>query len=536
MVRAERARRSLYEFVKQAWSILEPAMPFRDGWHVRVLCEHLEAVSRGEIKRLLINVPPGHAKSLIVSVFWPAWIWANNPAWRGLFSAYASELAIRDSIKTRQVIESVWYQRNFARPIERPESEWWSLSGDQNVKGHFTNTRTGARLSLSVGSKATGFRGNATVCDDPLNLMDAASKLKRDEAIYWWDKSMSSRLNDMAHDVRVMIMQRLHEDDPAGFILRQLGYEHVCLPSEYEPKRRSITFVTKTLHASGCPGRGAAYTYESISPETGDVETLTAHQDCTCEKRREKFWEDPRTVEGELLFPELFPASVLAEAKKILAGSGYAGQHQQRPAPDDGNRFKKGWWRFWKHDGDPDVQARPEKCYPGPARVLPQMHRMSLSLDATFKDTDGTDYVVIQCWGANGADRYLMDQARGRWSFTETCAQLLRMAAKWPHARRRLVEDKANGSAVINALKSKLAGLIEVNPEGGKESRAAACQPEVESGNVYLPDGHSLLDEFITEWAVFPNGSNDDQVDAGTQCLNDFAGRSGGRTRGLANL
>jgi predicted phage terminase large subunit-like protein len=216
--------------------------------------------------------------------------------------------------------------------------------------------------------------------------------------------------------------------------------------------------------------------------------------------------------------------SVAQDARKILQGSGYAGQHQQRPAPDDGNRFKKAWWRFWKADGMPDVQERPEKCYAGPARVLPTLHRIIISLDATFKDTDGTDFVVFQVWGTHFADRFLLDQSRARRSFTATLVEFKRLCVKWPHARRKLVEDKANGSAVIDTLKSKIAGIIAVNPEGGKESRAAAVSPEIESGNTYLPDGAPWLDDFVTEFAVFPNGSNDDQVDAASQALLDLSG------------
>lgn len=542
LVKAEKARRSLYEFVRQAWSVVEPAQPFIDNWHIRAICEHLEAVTRGEIHYLLINVPPGHAKSLLVCVFWPAWVWINRPAWRGLFGSYSSDLSLRDSVKCRALIESPWYRLRFSDPVGEGQtligSPSWELSGDQNVKSYFTNTTTGARLALSVGGKATGFRGNTIVVDDPLNAQDAMSKLKRDEAIFWWDKVMSSRLNDLAHDSRVIIMQRLHEDDLSGHVLDQPGdvrYEHLCLPSEFETARRARTYVEKKEHVPGCPGRGAPRVYDSVHPVTGEVETLTVYGDCPCKTRKELFWIDPRTQEGELLFPELFPKKVLDEMKVPLGSAGYAGQHQQRPAPEDGERFKRSWWRFWKPDGlAPNEQCpRPRKCYEGPARALPTIHQTVISLDCSFKDTDGTDYVVFQVWGTNKADRFLLDQVRGRLSFTATIQQFRLLCAKYPTAYKKLVEDKANGSAVIDTLTREIPGIVAVNPEGGKEARAAAIQPQVESGNVFLPEGAPWLEAFIDELASFPLGKNDDQVDAMSQALLDLAG-SVGMTRAIA--
>lgn len=149
MVRAEKARRSLHEFVRQAWPVVEPATSFIDNWHVGAICEHLEAVTRGEITRLLINIAPGLAKSLLVAVLWPAWIWPHRPSWRGLFSSYAYELAERDSVRCRSLIRSDWYQQFM-------EAGGWSIVSDQDTKGHFANTASGFRFSTSVSATATG--------------------------------------------------------------------------------------------------------------------------------------------------------------------------------------------------------------------------------------------------------------------------------------------------------------------------------------------------------------------------------------------
>lgn len=472
--RAARATESLAEFIRRGWPVLEPGTPLVWNWHLDAICLHLEAASDGRIRRLLVNVPPGHMKSLIVSVFWPAWRWLREPGWRGLFSSYAMELAIRDSVRCRDLVRSDWYRETF-----RPE---WELKGDQNVKSYFENSRRGFRFSMSVGGRATGFRGDTVVCDDPLNAKEQHSEAARKECLVWWDRVMSSRLNDQRTGTRVIIMQRLHEGDLAGHVLARGGYEHLCLPTEWEPERKDAS-------RDGIPG------------VTGIG------------------WRDPRREPGELLFPALFPAAVVEEAKRDLGARDFAGQHQQRPAPAGGALFQRHWWRFYTR--------RPER-----------LEETVQSWDMAFKDTDGSDFVVGQVWGRAGADKYLLDQVRARLDFPATVQAVLALSEKWPGARKKLVEDKANGPAVIAALKGKLAGLVPVLPEGGKEARAHAVSPEIEAGNVYLPapepdpeTGYrppEWIGAFLEEAAAFPHGAHDDQVDAMTQALNRLAG---GRSR-----
>jgi predicted phage terminase large subunit-like protein len=494
---AEAARRSLAEFVRQAWPIVEPADPYQHNWHVDAVCAHLEAVARGQIRKLVINIPPGHLKSTLVSVCWPAWVWTWRPEWRGLFSSYAQDLAVRDAVKSRTLMDSDWYQRAFILGRGARGGPLWKFSDDMNRKDLFTNSASGMRMSLSVGSKATGFRGNAVVVDDPLNAKDAPSKLARDEVIYWWDKSMSNRINRPDEDAHVIIMQRLHEDDLAGHALRGGGYEHLRLPSEFDSRRRSVTYYRRA------PG---------AEPE--------------------ELHRDPRQVDGELLFPARFGARYLAEQRASLGSEGYAGQHDQDPAPPSGGMFKVGWWRFWRHEGsgtgevagtsvalDAATHPRPPECDPRPARVIPDRVSLVGSIDAAFKGTDTSDFVVIGVWAVAGAERYLLDLARGRWDYVATKRELLRMAAKWSKCLRWLVEDKANGSAIISELQGQVLGILAVNPEGGKEARAAAVTPLVEAGQVFLPEGAPWVREFVGECALFPRGKNDDQVDMMSQAL-----------------
>src|ERR1700676_2745578 len=258
---AERAVRSLREFVRQAWIVVEPSTPFVPGFHIDAIVEHLEAVTRGEIRNLLINVPPRHMKSLLVSVLWPAWEWIQHPERRWLFSSYAASLSIRDSIKCRTLIESPWYQTNWG--------DRFSLTGDQNAKARFENDRTGYRLATSVGGAATGEGGDRIVCDDPHNVQEAESDAVRQGTLDWWDVVMSTRLNDPRTAVKVIVMQRCHERDLSGHVLEQGGWEHLCLPAEYD---------------------GTVF-QSSIG------------------------WSDPREQAGELLWPERFGRAEIVDLK-----------------------------------------------------------------------------------------------------------------------------------------------------------------------------------------------------------------------------
>ncbi len=296
-INRELATRMFREFVRQAWPVVEPATPFVPGWHIDAIIEHLEAMSRGQIRNLLINVPPRHMKSLLVSVFWPAWEWILFPERRWLYSSYAAQLSIRDSVKCRRLIESPWYQKNWGKVF--------ALTSDQNTKGRFDNNRSGYRLATSVGGAATGEGGDRIVCDDPHNVQEAESDAIRKATVDWWDVVISTRVNDPKTAVKLVVMQRCHQQDLSGHLLEQGGWEHLCLPAEYEG-----------------PGR-----VTSIG------------------------WSDPRTVHGELLWPERFGPNEIESLKISLGSYAAAGQLQQRPSPSGGGLIKRHWFRYWQPRG-----------------------------------------------------------------------------------------------------------------------------------------------------------------------------------------
>lgn len=471
----------LHEYVRNAWPTVE-RRPFVDNWHIGVITEHLEAVTNGEIANLIINIPPRHTKSLIVSVFWPSWEWTFQPWIQWLFSSYAEKLSKRDSLRMRRLIWSPWYQRRWGHVYQ--------ITSDQREKMRYETTAGGYRIATSVGGAGTGEGGDRVVVDDPHKAGAIESDAKREDATDWWDNEMSTRLNDPKTGGRVIIMQRLHDADLTGHVLKQGGYIHVRIPARYEPKPYS--------YVGGTP-----------KPPEDPVE-----------------WSDPRTEPGEPLNPGRFGEEELAEIELRLGSYMTASQLQQRPTPAAGGIIKRHWWRFWKpqHSDLPDVTVSlPDGSHMAAVTLsIPvKVDKVIQSWDMSFKDKRDSSYVVGQVWGAKGADRYLLDQAREHAEFIRTLEMFRGLNKRWPQTQEKLVEDKANGPAIISTLHSEIGGIIPIEPDGDKAARLRAVSPQVESGNCYLP--HPALApwvwDFIEELAAAPLGDYDDQADGFSQAL-----------------
>ena len=470
--KAEQCRRSLKQFLQTAWPIIEPS-PLVWGLHVDAVCEHLEAVTRGDIQNLLITIPPRHGKSTIVSVAWPCWEWITCPELRWLFASYAESLAIRDNVRSRRLIQSAWYQRHWSHVFQ--------FAGDQNQKGRIETDRAGHRIAVGTGGSATGEGGDRLVIDDPHNLAEVESSAVRKGTLEWFDTVWSTRANDPKTTARIIIMQRSHCDDLAAHVLEQGGWEYLSLPAEFEGDNR-VTSIG---------------------------------------------WSDPRTEMGQLLWPEQLGPTEIAVSKRVLGSYAYSAQFQQRPSPAGGGIIKRHWFRYWQPKGMnlPPVTVRLadgslQQIYP---IDLPDDFDNELeSWDLAFKDLSTSDFVAGGVWAAKKADRFLLDQVRERLSFPRTLEAVKSLRAKWPRAYQILIEEAANGAAVIATLRHEVSGIVAVHPAGGKIARAQAVSPQIESCNVYLP--HPALvpwvDAFIEECAVFPNGKHDDQVDQMSQALN----------------
>lgn len=284
---------SLSEYIQAGWPVLEPATELVWSWHNEAIAEHLEAISAGQIQKLIINIPPGMMKSLEVAVFWPTWEWTRRPYKRFLTASHAQSLATRDALKSRRLIQSEWYQRHWGHRFR--------LTGDQNQKTRYENDLTGYRVATYVDG-GTGERGDYRILDDPHNARQVHSETQREGAITWLKETWASRINDPKTSAEVVIMQRLHERDASGYLLEEIGgYAHLMLPMRFEENRRCVTSLG---------------------------------------------FMDPRTKEGELLCPARYDEAAVREKEKELASYGTAGQLQQDPKPRKGGLFEADWFKI----------------------------------------------------------------------------------------------------------------------------------------------------------------------------------------------
>jgi predicted phage terminase large subunit-like protein len=458
------AESSLHHFVKQAWRQVEPK-EFVDGWHLQAICEHLEAVTMGQIRNLIINIPPRHTKSLTVSVMWPAWVWIRNPAFRWMFTSYAQRLSVRDSVKCRRVLQSPWYQKNWGSR--------YALTGDQNAKERYDTDKGGYRLATSVDGVATGEGGDALVADDPHNVREVESQLQRERVHEWWDSAMSTRRDDPKKSSRIIIMQRSHADDLTGHVEERLGgdYEFLVLPAEYDPITSRSTVIG---------------------------------------------FHDPRESSGELLWPERFGEDEILDQKNNLGSHQFAAQFNQRPSLPEGSIFKRHWFRFYPQPPPVLAEEMEFLCQSwdmafkdtrssdfvvgqvwgikGANRYLLDQIRDRLSFTETLKAVR----MLTSRWPKATA-KYVEEKANGA-AVIDT------------------LRNEIEGLIAINPTESKESRAFAVTPEC---EAGNVWLPE--------PKLAPWVDAFIETLAQFPKGQYDDEVDAFTQALKQLKRRTENR-------
>mgnify|MGYP001158973349 CR=1 FL=1 len=453
-IEREACRRSLVEFVKSAWRVLEPGQPYVHGWHVDAIAEHLQAITDGQINRLLINVPPGTMKSMLTGVFWPAWEWGPRglPHIRFIGASHEEGLAIRDNMKMRRLVASEWYQQRW--PI--------ALTGDQNAKTKFENTETGFRQACAVASM-TGNRGDRVAWDDPHSVEAAISQSKRETALRVFQETLPTRLNNPEHSAILVVMQRLHENDVSGHIIAsELGYEHLMLPMEFEPERRCTTSLGFT---------------------------------------------DPRTEEGELLFPDRFPREVFDRDKKAMGSYAVAGQFQQRPAPRAGGFF------VWENLRIVDA--------------IPTLRKIVRYWDKAGTEGGGAWTAGVKVGLCEDGKWIVLDVTRGQWAAPMRERTIRQTAELDSNFVTVWIEQEpgSGGKESAEATIRNLAGFAcyAERPTGDKALRAEPYSVQVEAGNVLLLRGE-WNQAFIDEHKTFPLGKFKDQVDAASGAFNKLAG------------
>ena len=452
---------TLRGFMRHGWSTVEPGRPLVEGWAIHAIADHLQAVADRQIRRLLINVPPGMSKSITSGVFLPAFNWTREPWRRFIGTSHKMDLATRDNRKCRQLLESEWYQQYWG--------DRWEFSRDQNQKTKIENTDGGFREAMAFGSM-TGSRGDDVLLDDPLSVDDARSPTIIQQTAETFTEALPSRLVDPKMSSIIVVMQRLHEEDPSGIIIaKELGYEHLMLPMEFEPDRACRTSIGFT---------------------------------------------DPRTRDGELLFPERFPREVVDRDKKVMMAMGgsyaVAGQFQQRPVPRGGALFQRGWFRT--------VAAVPAGC------------RWCRAWDlAATEDDPNAAYTAGVLIGKTPDDTYIIAHSIREQVSPAVARRMMRTTAaadKRQFKRVRISGPQDPGQAgksQAQEIAAEMAGYdYHFSPEtGSKIVRAEPLAAQAEAGNVMILEGE-WNNMFLDELCSFPMGRYADQVDAASRAFSEL--------------
>lgn len=454
VLEGERLRRSFHSFVCAAWPILEPGSQYKDNWHIGAICEHLEACKTGQIKRLIINIPPRQAKSTLVSVMWPAWIWTDEP-WRRILSAsYARELATRDAVSARRLMESPWYRQRWGYRFR--------FTTDQNVKQRYENDKRGVRLITSVESGTTGEGGDIRIIDDPIDAQAANSEKSRQDAILWWRETFSTRGNDPNTDVIVLIMQRMAKDDLTGFFLEQGGgWEHLCLPMRYESKHPHV-------HVT------------SIG------------------------FEDPRTKDGELLAPQRYSEQAVQTLENDLGPYGVAGQLQQRPEAREGSLFKVD--RIIIVDSEDDLPAKPLKTVRYWDKAATEGGDGPFSAGVKMTRLANRQYCIMHAvhgrWSTGKRESMIRAQA-------DVDGKKVKVYVEQEPGSG----GKESAQATIRNLAGWIAEADLPGKRGSKDVRMEPLAAQIEAGNVYMLRG-PWNQEYLDELRGQPAATIKDYADA----------------------
>ena len=441
-------RQDFTTFVERVFGELNPQTPYLDNFHVHVIAEALDRVRRGELKRLIINVPPRSLKSIAASVALPAWIHGHDPEKEIIAVSYGQELSDSLARGCRQVMQQPWYERVFPRT---------RLSPTRQAVHTFETTAGGVRIATSVGGVLTGMGADVIIIDDPVKPEEALSEVERQKANDWYRHSLVTRLNDKQTGAIVVVMQRLHEDDLVGHIVELDDWEILSFAAIAE---HDEVYQVQTPFGS--------YTH--------------------------------RRRAGEALHPEREPLHVLAGLRRSLGSAHFAAQYLQTPAPPGGGTVKVEWFR--RYDKSPK-----------------RFDRIIQSWDTASKVKERNDYSVCTIWGVKDKAYYLLGVVRERYEYPQLKAAVLAQAALYPNPHI-LIEDKGNGTPLIQDLKRDGILVTACEPHGEKVFRMEGQTAFIEAGGVYIPREAHWLEAFLHEVSLFPRSKFDDQVDSMSQALN----------------
>lgn len=448
------------------------------NWHHEQLARALEAVQRGDIKRLLVLMPPRHGKSELVSRAFPAWCLGKNPDSRIISCSHTATLAESMSRSVQNIMAKDMYQSTFETRLRSGIADGSSHKKKLKETDRLFEVANGEGYYLAAGvnGSVTGEGATGIIVDDPVkDALQAGSKTWQNRTWQWYMETLLDRgegsltMGSKGDEWVVVCLTPWDEGDISGRVLRHAkatGEKWVVIrfPAIFEP----VEEANKSLYVA--------------TPEW-----------CT----------DPRKA-GEPLWPAKRSAEKLKEVEGRSARAWNA-KWQCRPSPDTGNMFKRSFWKWYK---DPSE--------------LPKFDMIAFSLDAAFKDNPTSSRVALGKWGLSGNKRYLLDGWAGHMGIVKTMALCRTQFAGESSPCTKLIEDKANGTAIIEMLRNEFHGIVAIEPRGGKVARAVASIPIIEGGDVYLPDYLPFAHALVDECAAFPYGEHDDCPDMVSQLLQHY--------------
>lgn len=472
-------RSKLSAFTQTAFGIIDPSTNYLHNWHIDCICEHLEAVVRGDLQRLIINIPPRYLKSICVSVALPAWLLGRDPSYKILVGSYGAKLGLKHSVDTRRLMLSEWYQSLFPDTI---------ISPDQNEKGKFQTTKQGHRIACSVGSGITGEGGDLLIVDDPHNPREAQSDVQREEALDWFDGTFCNRLNDKKNPKYVVIMQRLHYQDLTAHLLDKGDWTHLNIPVvASERKTYSIGEFEKTVD-----------TGEVLHEEREDLQTLN-------------------------------------RTRKDMGVYEFAGQYMQEPAPKGGGVFKQSYLLYYRQPEKIEDRKKFVSSMNIFILVDPAHEKKKTSDFSAFvvlgANYDNNLYLLDMVRDKLSPSERIntLFRLHRKWNS---------LSGKPPKAVYEVNGARSDGHYIREYMKQSMYyfTLVEVNHTQNKNDRIKQLEPYFQNGRILFPDGGiyhvdytgenvNVLEVLIEqEMLTFPVGIHPDMLDAMAQILDEETG------------
>lgn len=442
-------RQDLGTFIAKVFQTVSPGDRYLHNWHIDAIVHELMQVHRGKNRRLIVTQPPRSLKSICTSVAYVAWCLGHDPSMRFACVSYSHELAATFARQFRTVVTSDWYRALFP-----------NMRLAKDTETECVTTKGGGRLAVPVGGSFTGRGADVIIIDDPMKAGDAQSENARRAVNDCYGTTLLSRLDDKGDGAIILIMQRLHEDDLAGKLLRDGGWFHLDLPAIAQ-EDQEIAIGPGTIH---------------------------------------------HRLKGDVLHPAREPLAILDEIKREMGSLRFSAQYLQRPVPLEGNLIKRDWFKWYDT---------------GPSRDFSVEIVQSWDIASTMGEA--SDYSVCTTWLVVKRNYYLLHVWRGQLEFPHLRQKLIALALEHkPNCV--LIEEAGPGLHLVQDFRANpVSGVpipIGIKPEGDKLVRMEAQSARFEAGQVHLPNEAPWLATFLHEMLAFPMARHDDQIDSVSQFLN----------------